>query len=254
MKIVWFSLLCIPIVSGFDFFRNKVINPSVFSKNIPMFSNIHVYEPPSVNKKNTTCLLFFSGGNSLISHDVYSNFLSTIANKNIAIYTIPFKYENVENLVGFLKDEYAEIVPISHSSGSVPLIENVATNPYITRAIFMDPVDARIERNKKIQMTHMKHILILKAEKSYKGSFLPFIPEVLALSKDKLKTHPECKVEVVDSKKYGHCDILNPSYSNIVNQYMKPICDGSADRNSENLYDYMEGLTDIIADFLLREQ
>ena len=235
-------------VFGFNpFFRNAVTKPAIFPKIDSKF--ISVYERPNVHKKNTTCLLFFSGGNALISHDVYSNFLSTLANKNFAIYTIPFKYDNLDNLVNKLKDEYAEIVPMSHSSGSVPLIENAANNPYITRAIMMDPIDARIDRSKKIQMPHMKQIMIFRAEKSHKGSFLPFIPEFFELSKDKLKPHPECEIEVIESKEYGHCDILNPSYSNTIHEYIKPICDGASNRNSENLYGYMGVLTDYIAVF-----
>ena len=84
-----------PIVSlyrkndiSMDFFENKFnhIKPFIPLNNLfkspisnfQMEQKINIYELPYIDKKNTSCILFFTGGNSIISHEFYSNFLNLL--------------------------------------------------------------------------------------------------------------------------------------------------------------------------------
>ena len=212
---------------------------------------IHVFESKFCVKHETPCLLFFTGGNSIITHKIYSNLLAGLSNKKVSIYTIPFHYSNVDfiELVKQLKTEYEDIIAISHSSGSVPLIRAVSHNPDITKVVMLDPIDARVNRRKRIHLKHLKHLFVVRSEKAYEGKKLPFIPRFLELTKDKLNLHQECNVNILNAEEYGHCDLLDPLYANLVHKYLRNICDGTVDRTHENLFRYIDWLTDEIAKF-----
>ena len=51
-------------------------------------SPIKVYEPQNINKKATHSVIFFTGGNTIITSEVYTNFLSKLANQGITIFNI----------------------------------------------------------------------------------------------------------------------------------------------------------------------
>lgn len=228
-----------------------MIPPTVVPKEHMQNSEIHVFEGKNINKQETPCILFFTGGNALISHEIYSNFLVTLSNKNLAVHTIPFRYKTNDfiKLVDQLNTEYANIVAVSHSSGSSPLINTVSQNPKISKIVMMDPIDSRLDRTKKIKLKYVKKLMIIRAEKAYEGENLSFIPGFLELSQDKLRLSPDCKVSVLDSENYGHCDLLNPMYSNLIHQYLRNICDGSSNRSHDHLYKYIEWLSDKISEF-----
>lgn len=228
-----------------------MIPPNIVPKEHMQNSEIHVFEPPNMNKLETPCVLFFTGGNALITHEIYSNFLAILSNKQLAVHTIPFRYStrDFKKLVDQLKTEYAGIVAVSHSSGSMPMIDSVSQNPAITKIAMLDPIDARLDRTKKIRLKHVKNLMIVRAEKAYEGENLAFIPGFLELGADKLKLSDDCKVRVLDAEEYGHCDLLNPMYSNLIHQYLRNICDGSANRSHDHLYQYIEWLTSQIAEF-----
>lgn len=228
-----------------------MIPPNIVPKEHMQNNEIHVFEPNNANKQEIPCVLFFTGGNSLISHEIYSNFLATLSNKQLAVHTIPFRYSgsDFDKLVDQLKTEYADIVAVSHSSGSVPLIDAISQNPIIKKVIMMDPIDARLDRTKKIRLKHLKHLMIVRAEKAYEGENLSFIPGFLELGPDKLWLAQDCKIRVLDAEDYGHCDLLNPMYSNLIHQYLRNICDGSANRSHDHLYEYIDWLTNQITQF-----
>ena len=227
-----------------------MIPPTIIPKDYMHNSEIHVFEPGSPIKPHP-CILFFTGGNALITHEIYSNFLAKLSNKGVTIHTIPFKYKisEFEMLVEQLKSEYSEIVVLSHSSGSVPLIDAISQNPAIKKVVMMDPIDSRLDRTKRIRLKYVEKLLIVRAEKAYEGENLSFIPGFLELTEDKLRLIPECEVKVLDAEDYGHCDILNPMYSNMVHQYLRNICDGTTNRSHDNLYKYIDWITTEISKF-----
>jgi len=227
-----------------------MIPPTIVPKEHMQNNEIHVFESAG-NKQNIPCVLFFTGGNALITHEIYSNFLATLSNKQLSVHTIPFKYKSSDfnKLVDQLKTEYSDIVALSHSSGSVPLIDAISQNPTITKVVMMDPIDARLDRTKRIRLKHLKKLMIVRAEKAYEGENLSFIPGFLELSQEKLRLPQDCQVKVLDAEEYGHCDLLNPMYSNLIHQYLRNICDGTANRSHDHLYQYINWLTDEIAQF-----
>lgn len=229
-----------------------MIPPSIVSRERMQNNEVHVFEQPNIDKKSTPCLLFFTGGNSLITHEIYSNFLVSLTAKQLSVYTIPFRYSSTDfaNLVNELKTEYADISVISHSSGSVPLIDAISQNPEIKKAVLLDPIDSRLDRSKKIRLKYLQSLMMVRAEKSYEGENLAFIPGFLELTADKLKLDTKCIVNELDAEDYGHCDLLNPLYSNLIHKYLRTICDGSENRTHSHLYDYIEWLTSRIAEFV----
>jgi len=245
-------LIPIPVIRGFidPLLRIRhMIPPSIIPKEHSQNSKINVFEPPDVKKSETPCILFFTGGSAIMTYEIYSNFLATLSNKQLSIHTIPFQYSrtNVTKLVDQLKTEYSNIVALSHSSGSSPLIDAVSQNPEIKKVIMLDPIDSRLDRTKKIRMKNVKYLMIIRAEKAYEGENLSFIPGFLELSIDKLWLANDCKIHAFDAEEYGHCDLLNPMYSNIIHQYLRNICDGTSDRSYDNLYKYIDWLTSKIA-------
>jgi hypothetical protein len=232
--------------------RHNILSPISIKS---LSDDIHIFEEPNVSRKDTECLLFFTGGNSIISHEIYSNFITALTAKKLSVYTIPFQYKDFDKLIDSLKNEYADIIPMSHSSGSLALIDNIADESSITSAILLDPIDARLDRSKKIRLKHLKSLMIVRAEKAYDGVNLPFIPGFLELNEDKLKTSKDCKIKLLESEEHGHCDLLNPIYSNFIYKHFQKICDGTTNRNHEHLYNYIEWLTTEISDFVKnREQ
>ena len=228
-----------------------MIPPTIIPKEHTQNREIQVFEAKDTTPAITPCLLFFTGGNALITPEIYSNFLATLSSKQVAIHTIPFRFSSAEftKLVDQLSAEYSDIIAVSHSSGSVPLIDMVANNPTIKKVVMMDPIDSRLDRSKKIRMKYLTDMMIIRAEKAYEGETLAFIPGFLELGVDKFRLSPDCNTKVLDAEDYGHCDLLNPIYSNLIHQYLRNICDGASNRSRDHLYKYMEWLTDEIIRF-----
>lgn len=215
-----------------------------------ILKNIHIFEKKNINRKETSCVLFFTGGNSVITHEVYSTFLNKLANENVSIYSIPFNYKYINELLHYLNKKYKELIPLSHSSGSISLIHKISNINFIKKAILLDPIDPRIDRLQKVSLPFLNNLMIMRAGKSYQGKYVPFIPDFLDLTEDKLILSNECIVENINNDEYGHCDLLNPLYSNMVSKYFKIICDSTQNRELYNLYGYIDWLVSQIVDYI----
>jgi hypothetical protein len=218
-------------------------------KHEEVFKNIRVFKPKIINE-NAKSLLFFSGANSFVSHELYSDFLNKLSNSGLYIYVIPFQYNHFDILLDILKKQHEEIIPISHSSGFSTLVEKVSDKDFIEKAVFLDPVNLNIKPENKITMKFLKNILFLRAEKSYQGKVIPFIPDFLEINNDKIKINNDCKVKTINTEEYGHCDLLNPLFSNMVHSYFKIICDSSDNRKPESLESYIDWLVSTIHEFV----
>jgi hypothetical protein len=159
---------------------------------------------------------------------------------------IIYNNKNIENCDKFYKELnkiYKEIIPIGHSSGCTSLIENINNNKFISKIILLDPVDSRIYRFKNFNFNNIKNILVFKAEKAYNGRPISFIPNFLQINLDNIN---KSKIIYKKYSDYGHCDILNPLYSDLIYNYGNMVCDGTKERTLSNLYKYIDNVTDNI--------
>lgn len=214
-----------------------------------ILKNVRIFKP-KIDSNETKSLIFFSGGNSFISHELYSDFLNKLSNYNLYIYVIPFQYEYFDHLLEILKNKHEEIIPISHSSGFSVLAEKVSNKNFIKKAVFLDPVYLSIKSENKIKMKYLEDVLFLRADKSYQGKFIPFIPEFLEINKDKIEMNKECNIQIINTEEYGHCDLLNPLFSNMIHNYFQLICDSSENRNPDFLESYIDWLVENIFKFV----
>ena len=209
-------------------------------------TEVPVYEP--VNKKGTKCLVFFTGGSSFITHDIYSNVLTELASLNMAVYIPPFSFTEYDSFLKQLHDEYDEVIPVAHSSGAKNVVDHFADRKAVQKMVLLDPVKTQLFRLERFRMKNIKDVLFLNAEKSYSGRPIPFIPSFLKLTEDAFFFDRKVRISTVNEEQYGHCDILNPIYSNTM--YRLKICDGLSDRQGQNLNLYHGWLANQIRAFV----
>ena len=257
MKNLFFLLSC---VSGF-----VVNNPvNIFKTNINN-EIIKTYEPIISNKKNMNALIFYTGANSLIPADIYSNFIQSLNNYNFSVSVVTNDNDATKEFLHNVKDTYKEIIPLSHSSGYVNIMNSVNKQKNINKGIFLDPVDNSFLVNNKFpfynnknnyDLNFIENILILRAEKSYKGSIfpkleIPFIP-AFALNSEKLeKSNPDLIITKISAENYGHSDVLDSLWADLM--HGSSISKGNENRDQSNLDSYVDWLAQQIYEFVNNE-
>lgn len=200
-------------------------------------------------------LIFFTGGNSLMPEDIYSSFISKLKAKyDVAVIKNSFVYGNDnKNSMELLSKLYeysmeGPILPIGHSSGCTTLLNFCSKLNKVNKCILFDPVSNNINEN-EINYSKFKSVLQINAEKSYKWKYnsgfellknpLPKVPFIPAFTLDSSKFNNITKMEILD---YGHCDILDTAFSNIMH---KSFAEGIENRESLNNYkDFLISMID----------
>lgn len=190
-------------------------------------------------------MLFFTGGNSLMPELIYSNFIEKMSedfdvkyiSNDISLYKKSNLFEKL--LENNILD--AGTVAVSHSSGATTLI-NHCKKFKINKCILLDPVDNnQIFNNDATTTDGMDNVLIIKAEKSYKWSMSNTNKNILSIPKIKIPFIPvgrlnenmfDNKTSIV-IKEFGHCDILDQPYSNMMHE---SFAEGIEDRKLTNIY------------------
>ncbi len=223
---------------------------------------VKVYEPKNLEKKELDCLVFYTGANSIIPAEIYSNFIKTLNNYNFSVNVVTNKNEITRELLYEIRDEYKNIVPITHSSGYVNAIQTIDREKNINKAIFLDPVDnsklinnnffSFSDSSKSIQIKNLDSILVLNAEKSYKGSFfpkpeLPFIPLFGLDLKRFKKENPDINIEKIITDDYGHSDVLDILWSDLMHATLSK---GNPNREQSQMDEYHEWLANEIFNFV----
>tara|TARA_Y100000816_G_scaffold54504_2_gene35220 strand:- start:431 stop:1327 length:897 start_codon:yes stop_codon:yes gene_type:complete len=224
---------------------------------------IKTYEPIILNKENMNALIFYTGANSLIPADIYSNFIRSLNNYNFSVNVVTNDNSATKEFLSTIKDSYKEIIPISHSSGYVNAIKTVNKQKNINKGIFLDPVDNSFlnnnfpffnnENSNQYNLNYIEKILILRAEKSYKGSIfpkleIPFIP-AFALNSEKLeKSNPDLIINKISEENYGHSDVLDSLWADLM--HGSSISKGNENRDQSNLDSYVDWLALQIYEFV----
>ena len=240
-----FYFLLFLLVNSYKF---APINKYVYTIDINDYG-INVIERSKINKKESKCLLFLTGGSGALPPQIYSHFMDNLASVGLPVYTPHSNYKNKDLLVKQLSNEFKEVIIVGHSSGGTTAI-NYAKNPKIKKLILIDPVDTRIfskeYRNKLHELENLDSVLFLRAEKSYKISFtplgFPFIP-ILGVNKEILRLKNSCKVYEIEAINFGHSDILDLHYSNLMHK--SRITVGTSNRTFDRINDYHNWVTDI---------
>lgn len=209
-------------------------------------------------------ILFFTGGNSLMPIDIYSDFISKLKS-NYDVSIIKNTYPNDKNSLQLIEQLFEhsgekEIIPMGHSSGCTTLLNYCSKLKNVNKCILLDPVNNNLKKDINIKFDK---ILQINAEKSYKWktneglNFLknpiPKVPFIPAFAMDTKKICTSSNITNIEIKQYGHCDILDTAFSNIMHN---SFAEGNDDRNSLNEYRLLinELITLFINDIEFTEQ
>jgi len=222
---------------------------------------IKVYEPKNMNKEDMNAIIFYSGANSLIPADIYSNFINTLNSYNFSVNVVTNDAIATKELLYETRNDYKSIIPLTHSSGYVSALNTINSQKNIKKAVFLDPVDNSDLLNinplnfmKRLdkKFNYLDKVLVLNAEKSYKWSFfpkleIPFIPGFLLNLEDLKKTNPDLILEKMNADNYGHSDILDSLWSDLMHG---TVSKGHEDRSNENMVEYHKWLAEQIYNFV----
>lgn len=214
-------------------------------------NDIKVTEPYYTSKKNTTAVIFYTGGSGIIISDIYSNFIDELAVKKMSVYPVSRFYNNHDLLIETLSKEYNKVVVMGHSSGATTAINKCKNNSLVNNLILLDGVDTRkfsfFNKRKRFDTKYVNSILFLNAGKSYKWTFdppgIPFIP-FLSLKKNNFLLKKNCKITHIQNDDFGHSDILDRPYSNLMHRTRLSV--GYKNRSLKVLGDYHIWLANII--------
>ena len=121
--------------------------------------------------------------------------------------------------------------------------------------MLMDPVNTKLWGNRTFFIPFVKKILFLHAKKSYEISYdpygLPFIP-FLKINQNRLNAPILTQSTELFALNYGHSDILNLFYSNIM--HFTRITVGNRLRRFEQMRKYHEQLSETIMHFIEDEK
>ncbi|MCX7124138.1 MAG: hypothetical protein NTV32_10860, partial [Gammaproteobacteria bacterium] len=166
-------------------------------------------------------------------------------------YVPPFLCEDLDKHLETLQAEYKEVIPVSHSSGFMSVVNLLQNNDelnIIDKAILLDPVDSQLIKTTKYNFKKINRLLFMTAKKSYdKGDFwFPFIPSYFKLEKDMLKLGRNCFVDEIEYNETGHCDILDPYYAKFM--FNAKLSNGVA--NNTAIYEYHQWVANQLAAFI----
>jgi hypothetical protein len=221
------------------------------SENISSLEDIKVTEPYFKNNRNTSAIVFFTGGNNLIIDDIYKNFLHNLVYNQFSVYSPSFRYSNTNLLAKQLYYEYKHVLVIGHSSGAVPAINFCSNNTYINKLVLLDGVNPNIFNQQEIfKIPKIKKVLLLNAEKSYKFNWrpfgIPFIP-FFGIKKKNFNTSNGCIIQQIKAEDFGHSDLLDTYYSNLMHGLRLSV--GNNNRTETNLHHYHSWLAQTINSF-----
>ena len=219
------------------------------------YRKLRIFEPEHSSPKETNCILFFTGGSNAISPSIYSDFFKSCNEKNIAVYIPCFQYKHVACLIRILHNKYKKVIAIGHSSGCTTLLNQIQNQEYIQDVVLMDPVNTNIFKKETFSIPYVKTLFFIHAAKSYKINHdpygLPFIP-FLKINKHQLDGQNISRIIEITETNYGHSDILNPIFSNIM--HFTRITVGNKNRTNAQLYGYHEQLSETILYFMEEEK
>jgi hypothetical protein len=205
------------------------------------------------NETEAMQCLFFTGGNSIIPPEIYNDFLTKLAQKNVVVNVFNEDLKKNPLILKSLTNNEPTVI-VAHSSGAMDALSMCKYLDNVERMVLLDPVDSRIftdrdNVNKIYDLNYEKvnEIFVINAEKSYKWKLfpprIPFIP-TFSLTLDKINVENKNKLNV---REYGHSDILDYFWGLVMHS---SISEGVDNRNPLMIEQYHEWLAELIGTYI----
>ena len=231
------------------------LSSSSFLMTNQKYRKLRILETNNRPNHETNCVLFFTGGSNAISPSIYGDFFESLNRKNMAVYVPSFGYKHMACLIRILNHRYKKLNMIGHSSGCNTLMNQLENQTHVENVVLLDPVNTKFLGPNTFEAPYLKTLLFIHAEKSYKVNEdpygLPFIP-FLRLTKEQINGKALGRIIDVTATNYGHSDLLNPLYSNIM--HFTRITVGNKNRSNDQLYGYHDQLSETILHFMEEEK
>lgn len=246
-------------VIGSDFFQKFSGDENNYQPDFKKYNSLN-----SDNKK-TAIFLPALTGNSITSN-LYENFLTMMTKKSFDVY-VP--NNDLQPILDDINNTNQDITLISHSSSAISAIDMADKIDNINTLVLIDPLDTNKNKkpdkkvdyeiddinkvtkadkeNPKIDIDNIDKLLIINTQKSKEWSVVPFIfpIDMLSLKLKRLNLNTNITQDTVKADEYGHFDILDDRWSNMIHNSLSRGCD---DRDPSQLELFRAWVTNKIND------
>lgn len=252
MKSVLTIILSMQNVAGYILNKlpvgNNIIGREIFQQfNSNLSENrFKKYESKVEGSKKTAIFLPALTGNSATS-GLYENFLNIMTKKSFDVY-VP--NNDLQPILDDINNTECDITLIAHSSSAISAISMTNAIESVKTLVLIDPLDVNnkdtrpprtvdydvvdinglskpVKDNKEIHVDNLDNLLVINTKKSNDWSVVPFIFPVgmLALKPNRLVLDENVTQEVVKADDFGHFDILDDRWSNMIHNTLSRGCE-----------------------------
>lgn len=228
-------------------FSNNVIGKELYKQFDSMVSNTSFKKYDSKVESNKKIAIFLPAltGNSATS-GLYDSFLNIMTKKSFDVY-VPDT--NIQPILDDINNTDYNITLVSHSSSALTAISMSNVIDSIKTLVLIDPLDINNKDNnqvrtidydvddinslskprkedKKVEVSNLDKLLVVNTKKSNDWSVMPFIFPVgmLSLKPNSLVLDENIIQEVVKADDFGHFDILDDKWSNMIHNTLSRGC------------------------------
>ena len=236
-------------------FSNNIIGKEFYKQFDSRLSDngFKKYDSKVEGSKKTAIFLPALTGNSATA-GLYDSFLNIMTKKSFDVY-VPDS--DLQPILDDINNTECDITLIAHSSSALTAISMSNMVDSIKTLVLIDPLDVNNKANKKgrtvdydvddinslskqkkedkkVEVTNLDKLLVVNTKKSNDWSVMPFIFPVgmLALKPERLLLDENVVQEVIKADDFGHFDILDDKWSNMIHSTLSRGCD---DREPEQL-------------------
>ena len=229
-------------------FSNNIIGKEFYKQFDTRLSDngFKKYDSKVEGSKKTAIFLPALTGNSATA-GLYDSFLNIITKKSFDVY-VPDS--DLQPILDDINNTECDITLIAHSSSALTAISMSNMIDSIKTLVLIDPLDVNNKNNekgrtvdydvddinslskpkkedKKVEVTNLDKLLVVNTKKSNDWSVMPFIFPVgmLALKPDRLVFDENVVQEVIKADDFGHFDILDDKWSNMIHNTLSRGCD-----------------------------
>ena len=229
-------------------FSNNIIGKEFYKQFDSRLSDngFKKYDSKVEGSKKTAIFLPALTGNSATA-GLYDSFLNIMTKKSFDVY-VPDS--DLQPILDDINNTECDITLIAHSSSALTAISMSNMIDSIKTLVLIDPLDVNNKNNekgrtvdydvddinslskpkkedKKVEVTNLDKLLVVNTKKSNDWSVMPFIFPVgmLALKPDRLVFDENVVQEVIKADDFGHFDILDDKWSNMIHNTLSRGCD-----------------------------
>ncbi len=229
-------------------FSNNIIGKEFYKQFDTKLSDngFKKYNSKVEGSKKTAIFLPALTGNSATA-GLYDSFLNIMTKKSFDVY-VPDN--DLKLILDDINNTECDITLISHSSSAMSAISMTNAIESVKTLVLIDPLDVNnkdvtrgpildydiddingiskpVKDNKEIKVDNINKLLVINTKKSNDWSIVPFIFPVgmLALKLNRIIVDENVTQEVVKADDFGHFDILDDRWSNMIHNTLSRGCD-----------------------------